>query len=131
MKRIALTLSGGLLMFCSMASPCGATITWNLANPSQIVAYRVGKGVITVASAPQYTCGGTELVLDAKQFVYDYKVGTAKGMLCLASYVAPMAAYYQIGSPASVTVNTKKGAVTVPVVPPPPTSPAIGHLPFH
>ena len=132
MKRIALCLSGGFLMCSLMASPSTAlTYTWNLANPSQIAAYQVGKGVITVASAPQNACGPTELVADVKPFAYEYKVGSRKGVYCLASYVAPIAAYYQAGAPSTITVNTKAGAVTVPVVPAPPASPAIGHLPFH
>lgn len=131
-KRIALLLSGGLLLSSVMASPSAAfTYTFALANPSQIVAYQVGGGVITVASAPVNACGPTKLVPHTKAFRYDYEVGSTKGVFCLSGYLAPMAAYYQTGSPATVTVNTKAGAVSVKVLPPPPISPAIGHLPFH
>jgi len=132
MKRITLLVVTGCVVSLLNTSPSAAfTYTWNLANPSQLAAYQIGKGVITVASAPQNACGPTELVADVKPFVYDYKVGSTKGVLCLASYVAPIAAYYQTGSPSSITVRTKAGAVTVPVVPAPPASPAISHLPFH
>jgi hypothetical protein len=138
MRRIALLLLGGLLVCVFMASPSAAiTYTWNLGNPSKIVAYQVGNGVITIATAV-VLCKPTELVLDTKPFVYDFKIGTAKGVYCAwgalspPPYAAPIAAYYQVGSPATVTVNTKAGAVTVPVLPAPPAPPpTTGHLPFH
>lgn len=133
MKRTAPFLVGGLLISLVASPSAAVNLTWNLANPSQVAAYQVGKGVITVASAPQYACGNTELVPEATPFVYDYKVGTWKGVLCSASYVAPIAAYYQVGSPTTVTLNTKAGAVTVRVRLAPPTlaPPPVGHLPFH
>jgi hypothetical protein len=139
MRRIALSVLGGLFASVLAASPSAAAITytWSLGKPTQIVAYQVGNGVITLATAV-VLCQPAKLVLDTtKPFVYDFKVGTAKGVYCAwpalspPPYTAPIAAYYQVGSPSSVTVHTKAGVVTVHVQPAPPTNPAIGHLPFH
>ncbi|HME81904.1 MAG TPA: hypothetical protein VKF82_07485 [Candidatus Eremiobacteraceae bacterium] len=128
MKRIAILLLGGLLVTLD-ASPSGAwTYTWKLANPSSIVAYQVGKGVITIASAS--ACPPSELVPESTPFAYDFKLGSAKGLFCLAG-TGTIAAYYEAGSPSTVTVKTTSGTRTVPVAPVPPTNPAIGHLPFH
>jgi len=132
MRQIALSVLGGLLASVLAASPSGAfTYTYKLANPSQVVAYQIGSGVITIATAV-VVCQPTELVLDKKPFVYDFKIGTAIGVLCgLGPHTATIAAYYQAGSPSTVTVNTKAGAVTVTVQPAPPVSPTTSHLPFH
>jgi len=114
------------------ASPSAAlTYTWKLATPATVVAYQVDKGVITIASASLVGCDMTELVPEATPFVYDFKVGWPKGVLCMAKQGAPIAAYYQAGSPSTVTVNTNGGPITVTVRPPPPAQPNIGHLPFH
>ena len=132
MRRIASFLLGGLLASVLAASPATAiTYTWSLGTPSEIVAYQVGNGVITIATAV-VSCKQTELVLDTKPFVYDFEIGTPKGVLCAWGVRgAPIAAYYQVGSPSSVTVHTKTGVMTVSVQPAPPTNPAMGHLPFH
>ncbi len=138
MRRIASILLGGLLASVLAASPATAiTYTWSLGKPSQIVAYQVGNGVITVATAV-VLCQPIKLALDTtKPFVYDFKIGTAKGVYCSwpalspPPYTAPIAAYYQVGSPSSVTVHTKTGVMTISVQPAPPSNPAIGHLPFH
>jgi hypothetical protein len=133
MRRIALFVCGGLLAASLNASPSGAfTYSWKPANPSALVAYQVGKGVITIASANLLTCQKSVLNAEATPFVYDYKVGSPSGgVLCLAQSAAQIAAYYKPGSPSTVTVNTKSGAVTVTVVAPPPSQASIGHLPFH
>jgi hypothetical protein len=114
------------------ASPATAiTYTWALGKPSEIVAYQVGGGVVTIATAV-VSCKRTELVLGTKPFVYDFKIGTPTGILCAyGANGAPIAAYYQVGSPATVTVHTKSGVVTVPVQPAPPESATTSHLPFH
>lgn len=132
MKRFALFAFGGLLLCSAMASPSAAvTISWNLGNPSTLVAYQVGNGVITIASANLLTCDQTRLIPGGKAFTYSYKIGTPKGAFCLVKYGAPVAAYYQVGSPSTVTVTTKAGVVTLNVQPAPPSQPNIGHLPFH
>ena len=129
MKRIALVLLGGLLVLSLNASPSGAfTYTWKLGNPSALAAYQVGKGVVTVASAN--ACPPSQLVPEAKPFAYDFELGSAKGLFCLAG-TGTIAAYYQAGSPSTVTVNTTSGTRTVSVQIVPPTNPAISHFPFH
>jgi hypothetical protein len=130
-KRIALYVMGSLLAAILPAAPASASMTWALANPSQIAAYQIGKGVITIASISVLGCETDGFVATGKPFVYNFEVGTPKGMLCLSQYWAPIAAYYQAGSPSTVTVNTKAGPRTINVTLPPPQSPAIGHLPFH
>jgi hypothetical protein len=131
-KQIALSVLGGLLASVLAASPATAiTYTWALGKPSQIVAYQVGNGVITIATAVT-TCKPIQLVLDTKPYVYDFKIGSPSGVLCAAgAYGAPIAAYYQVGSPATVSVHTKSGVMTVPVQPAPPESATTSHLPFH
>ena len=132
MKRFALFAFGGLLASLLAASPSAAfTISWNLGNPSTLVAYQVGNGVITIASANLLTCDQIQLIPSGKAFAYSYKIGSPKGAFCLVKYYAPIAAYYQVGSPSTVTVTTKAGVVTLNVRPAPPTQPNIGHLPFH
>jgi hypothetical protein len=133
MNRIVLLAIWGLLASVLAASPAAAiTYTWSLGNPSKIVAYKVGGGVITIVSAV-VVCQATEILPHAKPFVYDFEVGTPKGILCAAGNAASIAAYYQAGSPSTVTVNTKAGAVTITVQPAPPALilPPTGHLPFH
>ena len=132
MRQIAVSVVGGLLASVLAASPATAiTYTWALGKPSEIVAYQVGGGVITIATAV-VLCQPTKLVLDnTKPFVYDFKIGTTKGVLCAASYSAPIASYYQTGSPSTVKVHTSAGIRTINVQPAPPTQPSIGHLPFH
>ena len=133
MKRITLPVAGAVLaLSLSAARSAADTITWNLANPTNIVAYQIGNGVLTIATAA-VLCQTDELVpASSKHFDYTFNTGTRKGILCLAgSYTAPVAAYYQIGSPATVTVHTKAGIKTATVTAPPPVNPAIGHLPFH
>lgn len=128
MKRIALLLLGGLLVSLDASPSAAFTYTWKLAAPSSIAAYQVGKGVITVASAN--ACPPSELVPESTPFAYDFKLGSAKGLFCLAG-TGTIAAYYHAGSPTTVTVKTTSGTRTVPVQPVPPANPAIGHLPFH
>ena len=132
MRQIAVSVVGGLLASVLAASPAAAiTYTWALGKPSEIVAYQVSGGVLTVATAV-VLCQPTELVLhNTKPFVYDFKIGTAKGVLCAASYSAPIASYYQTGSPSTVKVHTSAGIRTINVRPAPPTQPSIRHLPFH
>jgi hypothetical protein len=131
-RQIALSVLGGLLASMLAASPATAfTYTWALGKPSEIVAYQVGGGVITIATAV-VSCKRTQLVLGKKPFVYDFEIGTPSGVLCaVGASGAPIAAYYQAGSPSTVTVHTKSGVVTVPVQPAPPESATTSHLPFH
>jgi hypothetical protein len=134
MRQIALTVLGGLLASVLAASPSGAfTYTYKLANPSQVVAYQIGGGVITIASASLLTCQTAELTpVKSKPFVYEYKVGDpGPGMLCMNKNWAPISSYYQTGSPSTVKVHTSTGTMTVNVQPAPPTPPTLGHLPFH
>jgi hypothetical protein len=138
MRQLALSVVGGLLASVLAASPATAiTYTWSLGKPSEIVAYQVGGGVITVATAV-VACKQTALVLDnTKPFVYDFNIGTPKGIFCgwgltgPSAYRAPIASYYQTGSPSTVKVHTSTGIQTVNVQPAPPTQASIGHLPFH
>ena len=131
MNRIALSLLCGLLVASVNATPLAASPTWNLANPSTVVAYQVGSGVITIASTNLLTCQKSALLLTAK-YVYDYKVESpGKGILCMAQSSAQIAAYYQPGSPTTIKVNTKDGTVTITVTAAPPAQPSIGHMPFH
>jgi hypothetical protein len=137
-KQIALSVLGGLLASMLAASPATAiTYTWALGKPSQVVAYQVGGGVITIATAA-VLCKQTALVLDnTKPFVYDFQIGTPKGILCAwgvtstPPYSAPIASYYQTGTPATVKVHTSTGIMTVNVQPAPPESATTSHLPFH
>jgi hypothetical protein len=137
-KQIALSVLGGLLASVLAVSPATAiTYTWALGKPSQIVAYQVGGGVVTVATAV-VLCKQTELILDnTKPFVYDFKIGTPKGILCAwgalspPPYSAPIASYYQTGTPATVKVHTSTGIQIINVQPAPPESATTSHLPFH
>jgi hypothetical protein len=131
-KRIALSVLGGLLVLSLSASPSSPAPVWNLANPSQLAAYQVGNGVITIASLNVLTCERLGLFKEAHAFVYDFKVASpGKGILCLANYAGQFTAFYETGSPSTVTVNTKSGTKTVNVQAPPPQQQTIGHLPFH
>ncbi|HMD01885.1 MAG TPA: hypothetical protein VKG44_02855 [Candidatus Baltobacteraceae bacterium] len=132
MKRIAPALLGVLLLSLLNAGPSTAiTYTWKAANPSALVAYQVGGGVITLAGAAVNACQMIALSAESKPFVYAFKTAWPSGVLCTAKTVAKIAAYYQSGTPATVKVHTKGGTTTVTVQPPPPTQPSIGHLPFH
>ncbi|MBV8172137.1 MAG: hypothetical protein JO219_09415 [Candidatus Eremiobacteraeota bacterium] len=132
-NRIPLSVLGGLLCSVLLTGPsaAGSGLTWKLANPSTIVAYQVGKGVITVASVSIVSCDQVTLQATSTPFVYNFEVGTPKGVLCDVANAAPIAAYYQAGSPSKVTVNTKAGPKTIDVTLPPPQPASIGHLPFH
>lgn len=134
MKRIALVLIASLIGSALVGGIAArANLLWAPADPDQVVAYKVGAGVITIASESLLSCEAIELIPRTKPFVYDFNAGRPGGVLCLAKQTARIAAYYQAGSPTNVTVNTKAGAVTVPVVPAPPSlaPPPVGHLPFH
>lgn len=133
MKRIALLLLSALLFGLLNAAPSAAySYVWNLADPSALVAYQVGTGVITVASTNLLTCQSSQLMAETKPFVYDYKVASpGKGMLCMSKYAAQIASYYQAGSVSTVKVHTKSGVMNVPVQAAPPASNSTSHLPFH
>ncbi len=96
---------------------------WNLGNPSALVAYQAGGGVITIASADLLTCQKSELVPDSTPFVYDYKTASPGGVFCMVKYATQIAVYYSPGSPSTVEVNTKAGPVTLAVQPAPTATP--------
>jgi hypothetical protein len=124
MKRIALVLIGGLIGSALVGGIAAkANLLWAPADPDQVVAYKVGAGVITIASESLLSCEAIELIPEAKPFVYDFNAGRPGGMLCLAKQAARIAAYYQPGSPSSVKVNTKAGTITVTVTAAPPGQP--------
>ena len=124
MGRIACLLFSALLLGLALVNPSAANILWAPADPDSILAYRVGSGVITIASESLLSCEAIKLVPEAKPFVYDFSAGRPGGVMCIQKATAKITAYYEAGAPAKVTVKTKSSTLTVPVLPAPPALPA-------
>lgn len=122
MKRVAFVLIALVIAVgVSTSQSSGGGLTWKSGDPSAIVAYQVGGGVITIASQNLLTCQKNELVAESTPFNYQYKVGSpGTGFLCMTSYAAQIAVAFRYGTATTVTVSTKSATKTVAVQTPPP-----------
>ncbi len=119
-RQVGLVTVTLLLLACGLAhsNPAAPGYTWALTDPNgeQLASFRVGDGVISVASVHLINgCQTPFFVPEETPFVYDLKIRTNTTEMCTQAIRDQIVEFYDASPTDIVHVKTESGVVTVPV----------------